>query len=150
MKPNKRIEFAPFGRPTRKGEAPLLAAHSRRMNGQMQSRAMILVIATFMGGCVGHAAVLAPACEQPASLDGKWDPKTPGYIVMFIRDVDDPRSLAYELAAKYGFTPDSIYGAVKGFSVLELSPQALAGLRCEPKIHAVSFNEPTRVARNAL
>ena len=27
---NKRIEFAPFGRPTRNGEAPLLAAHSRR------------------------------------------------------------------------------------------------------------------------
>ena len=28
--PNKRIEFAPCGRPTRKGDAPLLAAHSRR------------------------------------------------------------------------------------------------------------------------
>jgi hypothetical protein len=28
--PNKRIEFAPFGRPTPNGEAPLLAAHSRR------------------------------------------------------------------------------------------------------------------------
>ena len=28
--PNKRIEFAPFGRPTHNGKAPLLAAHSRR------------------------------------------------------------------------------------------------------------------------
>jgi hypothetical protein len=28
--PNKRIEFAPFGRPTRKQRGCLLAAHSRR------------------------------------------------------------------------------------------------------------------------
>jgi hypothetical protein len=28
--PNKRIEFAPFGRPTRKQRCCLLAAHSRR------------------------------------------------------------------------------------------------------------------------
>ncbi len=28
--PNKRIEFAPFGLPTRNSEALLLAAHSRR------------------------------------------------------------------------------------------------------------------------
>jgi hypothetical protein len=29
-KPNKRIEFAPFGRPTRKKLCCLIAAHSRR------------------------------------------------------------------------------------------------------------------------
>ena len=29
-RPNKRIEFAPFGRPTRKQLRCLLAAHSRR------------------------------------------------------------------------------------------------------------------------
>lgn len=111
---------------------------------------MILVIANFMGGCVGHPSVLTPACERPAPLDGKWYPKTPGYIVTFVRDVDDARALAYELAAKHGFKLDSIYGAVKGFSALELSPGALAGLRCEPKIGGVSFNEPTRILGNAL
>ena len=30
MKANKRMEFARVARPARKGEAPLLAAHSRR------------------------------------------------------------------------------------------------------------------------
>jgi len=30
LPPNKRIEFAPFCRPTRKSDALLLAAHSRR------------------------------------------------------------------------------------------------------------------------
>jgi hypothetical protein len=30
MSYNKRIEFAPFGRPTRNGEAPLLAAQRWR------------------------------------------------------------------------------------------------------------------------
>jgi len=29
-KPNNRVEFARYARPTRKGEAPLLAAHARR------------------------------------------------------------------------------------------------------------------------
>lgn len=28
--PNKRIEFAPVSRPTRKGDAPLLAGYARR------------------------------------------------------------------------------------------------------------------------
>ena len=32
MTPNKAIEFAPVGRPTRNGEAPLLAAHRWRWN----------------------------------------------------------------------------------------------------------------------
>ena len=120
------------------------------MNEQRQASAFILVIAMFTGGCAGQPAVLAPPCEQPAPLDGKWDPKTPGYIIMFTKDVDDARVLALALAAKYGFTPESIFGAIRGFSVQELSPQALRGLRCEPKIHAISFNEPTRVAVNAL
>jgi hypothetical protein len=31
--PNKRIEFAPFGRPTRKRQSRLLTAHSRRYAG---------------------------------------------------------------------------------------------------------------------
>jgi hypothetical protein len=63
------------------------------MNEQMKAPAFILVIAIFVGGCVGHPAALAPACEQPAPLDGKWDPKTPGYIIMFTKDVDDSRAL---------------------------------------------------------
>jgi hypothetical protein len=120
------------------------------MNEQMKAPAFILVIAIFVGGCVGHPAALAPACEQPAPLDGKWDPKTPGYIIMFTKDVDDSRAFAHALAAKYGFTPESIFGAVRGFSVLELSPQAVVGLRCEPGIHAISFNESTRVTGSAL
>jgi hypothetical protein len=103
-----------------------------------------------MGACVAHPVVVAPACEQPAPLDGNWNPKTPGYIVMFTEDVNDARSLTYQLADKHGFMPDSVYGAIKGFSVSELSPRALAGLRCEPKIRGVSFNQPTRISRNAL
>jgi len=30
MTPNKRMKFAPFGRPTRNGEAPSRAAYARR------------------------------------------------------------------------------------------------------------------------
>lgn len=33
MLPNKRFEFAPVGRRTRKGEAPLLAAQAERWTG---------------------------------------------------------------------------------------------------------------------
>jgi hypothetical protein len=127
-----------------------MAAALERMKAHMQFRASILTITIFMGACAAHPVVLAPVCEQPAPLDGKWDPKTPGYIVMFTEDVRDARSLAYELAGRHGFTPDGIYGAVKGFSVSELSSRALAGLRCEPKIRGVSFNQPTQISSSAL
>lgn len=121
-----------------------------RMRRRLQAGLIFLAAGIFMGACVAHPVVLSPACDRPAPLDGQWNPKTPGYIVMFSQDVDDARSLTYELARKHGFTPDSTFGAVKGFAVSQLNPRALAGLRCEPKVRAVSFNEPTRIAVNAL
>jgi hypothetical protein len=75
----------------------------------IQARAIILIISILMGACVAHPVVVAPACEQPAPLDGNWNPKTPGYIVMFTEDVNDARSLTYQLADKHGFMPDSVF-----------------------------------------
>lgn len=116
----------------------------------MKLWASILTVTIFTAACVAPPAVHAPACEQPAPLNGKWDRKAPGYIVMFTEDVVDARSLAYELGDEHGFTPHGIYGASKGFSVSELSPRALADLRCERQIRGVWFDEHMRISSRAL
>ena len=43
MTPNKRIEFARRARPTRNGEAPLLAAHSRRYAFQRNGNEVVAI-----------------------------------------------------------------------------------------------------------
>jgi hypothetical protein len=49
--PNKRIEFAPFGRPTRKRQGRLLAAHSRRWAPQVRLVVPLAVLAFTASGC---------------------------------------------------------------------------------------------------
>lgn len=78
---------------------------------------------------------LAPQCERPATLYLQRLPAS-GWIVVFHWHVD--AVLATErFSAKYGFTPAYVYQhALKGFSA-ELTPEALAGLRCEPEVSYV-------------
>jgi hypothetical protein len=120
------------------------------MKSLIQRCAFVLSGLVLMVGCVNQPTLLVPPCDKPAPLDGEWNPRTPGYIAMYVSGVVDARSLTSDLARKHGFTPESVFGAVKGFSVRELSPEALAGLRCEPSVLGVSFNAPTWIAGNAL
>jgi hypothetical protein len=87
--------------------------------------------------------MLEPTCDRPAPLDGEWNSGTPGYIVDFRENIDDPGNVAHELGRKYGFVPESVFRSIGGFSVVLLSPQALAGLRCESQVEGISFNQPT-------
>jgi hypothetical protein len=100
-------------------------------------------VATCFAACVAAPEISEPNCDQPAPLDGEWNAKTPGYLVGFRNGTADAGSLAYQLGRRYGFVPESIYKTIGGFYVVELSPEALAGLRCEPQVQAISFNQRT-------
>jgi hypothetical protein len=113
-------------------------------------RSLLVVSMVAISGCVANP-VLAPSCPEPAPLDGKYDHRAPGYIIQFRDDVRDVSPLVHNLALKYSFNPTAIYEtAIKGFGVSELQAEALAGLRCEPGILRISFNERTTVAYHAL
>ena len=66
-------------------------------------------------------------------------------------DVADVHSFVDQIAEKYSFTPSAVYeAAIKGFAVNSRKPEALASLRCEPKVRGISFNEQTTIAGRAL
>jgi hypothetical protein len=69
---------------------------------------------------------------------------------MFVEGVTDAETMTQDLARKHGFIPESVFQALKGFSVQAITPMALAGLRCEPSIKGISFNQRTQIAGNAL
>ena len=111
----------------------------------------LLASAAVAAGCATTPEVLAPSCGEPAPVDGKYDPGAPGYIVQLVDDVADVTSFVHQMAQKHSFTPDAIYQtSIKGFSVKAMKPEALASLRCEPKVRGVSFDEKTTVAGHAL
>lgn len=91
---------------------------------------------------VGHAAEPASTCARPLTVEGR--PSDLGFVVIFVRDVADPETLASELGRRYGFSSDAIFTAVKGFAVSALTPQALEALRCEPTIRRIYHNQPLR------
>ena len=91
--------------------------------------------------------VVEPACDDPAPLEGSYDPDAPGYIVVFEPSVAaaDARATAEALAAEYGFTVDRVYeSALVGFFTPDATPEMVAGLRCEPQVRRVEHNAPVQ------
>jgi len=107
----------------------------------------------FLGGCVDRSPVGAPAptveivppsCIRPAPLVGRFDPRAPGYIVDLSNGVDVAVETA-RLGEKYGFTARWVYTAVLGGFSAELTPQAVAGLRCERTVQSISFDQQVSI-----
>jgi hypothetical protein len=80
--------------------------------------------------------VLSPPCDSPAPLLGTWNPGAPRYFVIF-HDTVDVRAEVDRLAARYGFQPRHVYEHVLGGFSAALTPEAVAGLRCEPNVSYV-------------
>jgi hypothetical protein len=120
------------------------------MNNYYGNPVGILVAFAMISGCVSAPEVVEPNCSNPAPLAGKFDRRAPGYIAMFVDGVTNAEAMTRELAREHGFTPESTFRTIKGFSVQVLTPTALAGLRCEPTIKGISFNERTQIAGSAL
>lgn len=120
------------------------------MKNTSNPRSLLLASLAAISGCAADP-VLAPSCPEPAPLDGKYYHRAPGYIIRFRDDIQDVSPLVHKLALKYSFKPTAVYeAAIKGFAVRQLTPEALAALRCEPVILGISFDEPTTVAHYAL
>jgi hypothetical protein len=112
----------------------------------MQVRLGILLI-VLITGCQPHLTtpdsprheLLEPPCTTPAPVYGQFDAAAPGFIVVF-EDTIDGAEETHRLSALYGFQPRFVYThALQGFSA-ELTPTALAGIRCEPPVRYASFN----------
>jgi len=103
--------------------------------------ASCLACATLLAGC-RDSTEPGLGCVRPAPLAGQPDPRAPGYIVQF-RDGVAVRAEVNRLAAKYAFTPTSVYeSAYRGFAgfAAVLAPATLTGLRCESSILRVEHN----------
>lgn len=116
-----------------------------RMKSYIDVVGMTLVLA-MSSSCVSTPDLVEPSCSMPAPLDGTFDRRAPGYIVMFADGVSDAAAVTRELARKHGFTPESIFRSIKGFAVEVIRPTALANLRCESTIKGISFNQRTQTA----
>lgn len=100
--------------------------------------------ATDVPGLLSQALV-SPACPDPAPVRGMYDPRAPGYIVVFHDSVDASVETA-RLAETYGFTPRHVYeSALRGFSAV-LSPEAVAGVRCQATVDYLEYNGIVSIA----
>lgn len=84
-------------------------------------------------------AAPAPACSNPAPLDGEPHPDAPGYIILF-QDGVKAGEVAPSLARKYGFTLSHVYEALSGFASQDMTGEIVAQIRCEPSVRLVSYN----------
>jgi len=90
--------------------------------------------------CARVDPVVAPSCATPAPLLGQTDCVAPGFIVVFHAQVD-AQVEAPRLASAYGFQLTHLWtAALEGFSA-EMSPQALAAVRCEASVTSVEYNQ---------
>jgi hypothetical protein len=81
--------------------------------------------------------VVTPQCSDPAPLifaDPERGPVRPGWIIAYEAGTDT-KTVTPALAAKYGFTPTFTIGI---FVAANLTPEMIAGLRCEPPVRSIS------------
>lgn len=101
--------------------------------------------ATFVPGsgiAFGNELLLPTGCANPApvNLTPPGAQEASGWIVVFRNDVEDPETLAQQIAAQYRFTITSIYkDAFKGFSA-DFSDETLAEIRCLYSVAWISQN----------
>jgi hypothetical protein len=90
--------------------------------------------------------VVAPSCAEPAPFRNRYDPKGKGYIVIF-HDGTDARAETHRLADTYRFALRHVFTgrSLQGFSA-EMSPSALAAVRCDKKVEYVEFNLSVSIA----
>jgi hypothetical protein len=80
-----------------------------------------------------------PPCANPSPLLGQFDPRAPGFIVVYRAGVDGQQETD-RLARRYGFQPRFVYmHALQGFSAM-LEPSVVAGVRCEASVAYVDYD----------
>jgi len=84
-------------------------------------------------------------CSDPAPLEGSPSDEVEGFIVVYESDrewtEEEVESTSNEIASKHTFEIRDTYSyALQGFSVNDLSTEALDGLRCEPVVDHISYN----------
>ncbi len=87
--------------------------------------------------------VVAPPCAQPAPLEGQFNPRAPLKLVVFRDGVAADTEIS-RLAAKFTFTPTSTW--TFGFAAT-LTPEVLAGVRCEPVVRLVEHDAVLTIDR---
>jgi len=113
---------------------------------------LVGVLAVLTAGCQegitspdAPFALLQSSCLSPAPVLGQFDPRAPGFIVVFDSGVDASAE-ALRLGGLYGFTPHHVFThALQGFSA-ELTPATLAAIRCETSVNYASFNARVALA----
>lgn len=104
----------------------------------------VLLLIALPLGCTSSGGNASEDCPNPAPLEGTPDDRMSGYIVVYDQDQDwtaeEIEIKTQELAETYSFEPTHVYDrAIPGFAA-ELSEKALAGVRCEPSVEAVTYD----------
>ena len=94
---------------------------------------------------VGLMTLASSGCHQITTspndcvqVQGPFVPAAPGFIVLY-KSGADPVATTSRLEAKYAFSASHVYTALPGFAA-QLSDAALAGVRCESVVAAVSHD----------
>jgi len=113
----------------------------------MQRNVAVAVISS-MWLAIGCSAppLIDPPCSSPIQIGGRWDSRAPGYLVGFAEGTPNHEHLSAELAASYGFVIDGVFLS-DGFYARKLSPEAVAALRCDPRIRNIDHNERMSIPR---
>jgi hypothetical protein len=111
------------------------------MGENMKAFALLTFAAVGLAACQDASSPSAPTSEHAPDLSVRARPAEliPGqYIVVFRKDVRDPKSVARALAGKHGGKLKHTYeAALKGMAI-ELSDTAAAALRQDPAVEYVA------------
>jgi hypothetical protein len=113
-----------------------------------------VAVTAWIMACTNYGAadvrpkLVPPPCDDPAPIVNSYDSKAQGYIVIF-HDETDARLESARLAEVHGFTLRHIFAgkSLQGFSA-EISPSALAALRCDKSVDYVEFNLSTSITES--
>jgi len=96
--------------------------------------------------CAGAApTVIGPSCADPAPISNSFDPKASGYIVMLKSGTSAERE-AIRLSKIPGVSVTFLFQGRSPMVSGDISPTALATLRCDRNVRSVSYVTSTSIA----
>jgi predicted secreted protein len=121
------------------GKAEVVLAYARPWEKDQPPASSVTITIMVQAGPTGRADAPAPAARraEPVPINGRGDPRAPGYIVLLENNVDAKAEVA-RLEKLYGFAHKYVYDmpGFKGFAAA-MPPAAIDKLRWEPSVRSI-------------
>ena len=97
----------------------------------------VVISLAIAAGCHDSTSQGNGYCEFPIEVSGEFDPRAPGFVILFFEEIDLDSELMRFVQVYENLEVGSVFDSLNGFFAL-MDDDTLERIRCEPAIETIS------------